>query len=110
MKIKIGDVETNSVENWKIEPDDRQTLIQIQDGVIVQDFGRYETGDKISCSCKMWKAAFDTVKDYWEKRTLVTVTDEAGNAWEKMRVKVKSWGYLQKFPDTINAEIEFWRV
>lgn len=110
MKIKIGDVETNSVENWKYEPDDRQTLVEIQNGVVVQDFGRWEPGDKIECSCKMWRSVWETVKGYWENRTLVTVTDEAGNTWEKMRVRVKSWGYLSKFPDTIDAELEFWRV
>ena len=110
MKIKIGDVETNSVESWKIEPDDRQTLIEIQNGVTTQDFGRYESGDKITCSCKMWRSVFETVKSYWENRTLVTVTDEADVSWENMSVRIKSWGYLERFPDTINAEIEFWRV
>ena len=48
--IHIGEVRTLSVENWQIVPDDRQQLLEIVGGAVVQDFGHIPEGDRISCS------------------------------------------------------------
>ena len=108
--IKIGEVRTLAVENWQIVPDDRQQLVEIIGGVVVQDFGHIETGDKISCSANLTAAGWEIVKEYWDRRILVVVEDEAGNVFSNMRVIVKNYSYVQQFPKYYKVTFEFWRV
>ena len=109
--IAIGDITTLDTENWQVVPDDRQQLVEIIGGVAVQDFGHVAAGDKISCTVRVRKRDFDTLVGYWDNRTPVTVTDEAGIVWENMRVVVKSYEYVPRFSSKAGqASIEFWRV
>ena len=109
--IAIGDIETLETENWQVVPDDRQQLVEIIGGVAVQDFGHVEAGDKISCTVRLRKKDFKTLVGYWDSRTPVTVTDEAGDVWENLRVIVKSYEYVPHFPSkAVQASLEFWRI
>ena len=109
--IAIGDITTLDTENWQVVPDDRQQTVEIVGGVVVQDFGRVPEGDKISCTVRVRKRDFDTLVKYWDDRTLVDVTDEAGIVWENVRVVVKSYEYIPRFSSkAAQASIEFWRV
>ena len=109
--IAIGDITTLDTENWQVVPDDRQQTVEIVGGVAVQDFGHVAAGDKISCTVRVRKRDFDTLVKYWDDRTLVDVTDEAGIVWENVRVVVKSYEYIPRFlSKAVQASIEFWRV
>ncbi|MCI6099620.1 MAG: phosphoribosylformylglycinamidine cyclo-ligase [Selenomonas sp.] len=109
--IAIGDIETLETENWQVVPDDRQQLVEIIGGVAVQDFGHVAAGDKISCTVRLRKRDFRKLVDYWDKRTPVDVTDEAGDVWENVRVIVKSYEYVPHFSSkAVQATLEFWRI
>ena len=57
------------------------------------------------------KKDFKTLVGYWDSRTPVTVTDEAGDVWENLRVIVKSYEYVPHFPSkAVQASLEFWRI
>ena len=107
--IQIGDVKTLEVENWQINPDDRQQQIEIVGGVAVQDFGHVEAGDKISCNATIMRDSWVVIRDYWNTRKLVSIIDEAGNSWHNMRVVVKSYQYVSRFPHALRVTLEFWR-
>ena len=107
--IQIGSVRTLEVENWQIIPDDRQEQIEIVGGSVVQDFGHVPEGDKISCSVTVFTSGWETIKDYWDSRQKVDITDEAGTVWENMRIVVKSYEYVPRFPKAMKATLEFWR-
>ena len=108
--IHIGEVRTLSVENWQIVPDDRQQLLEIVGGVVVQDFGHIQEGDRISCTVVVTSADWEKIKGYWDSRAMVSVTDEGGNILPSMRVVVKSYEYVAHFPKVYKLSLEFWRV
>jgi len=110
MHINIGGIRTLLVENWEIIPDDRQQTVEIIDGVAVQDYGHVESGDKIGCSVTVSKTGWNTIRKYWNERMPVDVEDEAGNLYKNLRVVVKSWRYVNRFPDYYTLKLEFWRV
>ena len=80
------------------------------DGIVVQDFGHVAAGDKISCTASALSADFEKIAGYWNRRTLVDIIDEAGNVWSDMRVLVKSYAYMPRFPKVYKAPLEFWRI
>ncbi len=108
--IRIGEVATLDTENWQIVPDDRQQQVEIIGGSVVQDFGRAPEGDKISCTVTVLEDGWKTICEFWEQRKLVTVEDEAGNLWRDLRVVVKSYAYVDRFPRAYKVTLEFWRV
>ena len=108
--IHIGEVRTLSIENWQIVPDDRQQLLEIVGGAVVQDFGHITEGDRISCTVVVTAADWEKIKAYWDSRTMVSVTDEGGNVLPSMRVVVKSYEYVAHFPKVYKLSLEFWRV
>lgn len=108
MHIEIGNVKTLSVSNWRVIPDDRQEMIEVVGGVVVQDFGRVRDGDKISCSISIRSTDVATLSGYWHRRELVDVTDEAGQVWENRRIIVKSYSYRPFFKDVFDVDIEIW--
>ena len=108
--IHIGEVRTLSVENWQTVPDDRQQLLEIVGGAVVQDFGHIPEGDRISCSVGVTSADWEKIKGYWDGRARVSVTDESGSVLPSMRVVVKSYAYVAHFPKAYNLSLEFWRV
>ena len=110
MHIKIGEVQTLTVEDWQVTPDDRQSLIQTIGGVAVQDFGHFESGDKFSCTVTLRADDAELIYNYWHNRTLINVEDEGGNIYENMRVIVKSYSYLTGFKKYYKATLEFWKV
>ena len=108
--IHIGEVKTLSVEHWQIVPDDRQQLLEIVGGVVVQDFGHIAEGDRISCAVVVTAADWEKIKAYWDSRAMVSVTDEGGNILPSMRVVVKFYEYVAHFPKVYKLSLEFWRV
>lgn len=110
MHIEIGNIKTLDSEEWEIVPDDRQSIVQIVGGAVVQDFGHEESGDKISCTVTMTEKAWWQIKAYWNKRQRVDVKDETGAVWKGMRIVVKSYAYIPKFPRARKATLEFWRA
>ena len=108
--IRIGGVRTLDTENWQTIPDDRQQQVEIIGGSVVQDFGRAPAGDKISCTVTVLADGWKTICEFWEKRTPVTVEDEAGNLWRDLRVVVKSYAYVDRFPRDYKVTLEFWRI
>lgn len=110
MHIRIGDVETLSVEDWTFIPDDRQKKVETVGGVEVQDFGHIEKGDSFSCRVRLREEDAVTVYYYWHNREFVDVEDEGGTVWQDMRVKVKRYTRIKYFPRYYQLELEFWRV
>ena len=107
--IHIGEVKTLSVENWQIA-DDRQQLLEIVGGMVVQDFGHIPEGDRISCTVVVTARDWEKIKSYWDSRAMVSVTDEGGSVLPSMRVVVKSYEYMAHFPKAYKISLEFWRV
>lgn len=110
MHIDIGGVRTLSVEGWEITPDDRQETVEILGGMAVQDYGHIEAGDKIGCTVTVSAKGWQIIKQYWDSRQLVDVEDEAGIIHRNLRVVVKSWRYVHRFPDHYDLKLEFWRL
>lgn len=108
--IHIGEVKTLSVENWQIVPDDRQQLLEIVGGVVVQDFGHIAEGDRISCAVVVTAVDWEKIKGYWDSRAMVSVTDEGGSVLPSMRVVVKSYEYVARFPKVYKLSLELWRM
>ena len=107
--IKIGEVETLNTEDWEVVPDDRQTRVETVGGIVIQDFGRNESGDSYTCKVTLEAAAGNTLSGYWHDRTPVTVRDVSGRELSNMRVKVKKYGYVYFFEENYYwAELEFW--
>ncbi len=107
--IQIGDVRTLDVDNWQIIPDDRQQQIEIVGGMAVQDFGHVEVGDRIFCNVTVTSDGWKEICRYWNARQRVDIYDEAGAVWYDIRVVVKSYQYVSRFPRAIKATLEFWR-
>lgn len=111
MAISIGSVTSyRRPSSWQITPDDRQTKIEIVDGIHVEDEGIVAAGETIGCTAIFSATSWVTVKGYWTNRTLVTVADESGTSYTNRRVVVKSWTYVERFPKYITATLEFWGV
>ena len=108
--IHIGEVKTLSVENWQIVPDDRQQLLEIVGGMVVQDFGHIPEGDRISCTVVVTARDWEKIKSYWDSRAMVSVTDEGGSVLPSMRVVVKSYEYVARFPKVYKLSLELWRM
>ena len=109
--IKIGEATSFSPpESFAYTPDDRQQVIQVDGGNVVEDYGHIASGDKITISVKFDRENFGLINDYWEHRILVDFVDETGRVWSNCRVKVMSCGYLKMFPNMINSELEIWRI
>ena len=110
MVIKIGEVTALSASVLRVIPDDRQTMIETIGGVVVQDLGYVEAGDKFSCTAVIRPEDKDTVYGYWHNRTRVRITDSNGNVYENMRVKIKGYENVQGFKNCYSVEFEFWRI
>lgn len=108
--VKIGDaVSMSNPSSESITVDDRQSIVQTLGGNVVQDFGSFASGEKVS-----WQLQFDMtnwlkVKSYWTNRTLVTVADNAGNTFTA-RILIKSYSYVDFFRNYVTATLEFWML
>ena len=91
-------------------PDDRQRMVEIVGGMVVQDFGHVAQGDRISCTVTVLAADWEKIKRYWDEREKVDVTDEAGKVWRNLRVTVKAYAYVPHFSKVYKLTLEFWRV
>lgn len=108
-RIKVGDVYSyGKAEGWTYAPDDRQEKIELINGVTVQDCGRIEAGDSMSCSATFRIADFGTLCGYWNNRTKVTMIDESGTIHNNTRVIVKTYSYVDRFPSYVKCDLEFW--
>ena len=112
MAVKIGAAYSmNDPENETITPDDRQTLIEVMDGAVVQDFGHYEEADKIEWSLQFRLSDWEIVKGYWASRELVEVTDIHGGRSVTARIVIKNYSYVDWFRDkAVKAKLELWRI
>ena len=109
--LRIGDcVSFSTPKDWRHTPDDRQERVETMGGNVVQDYGVIDSGETITVSATFKKGEFDKLQAIWRNRQLVNVTDEAGEVWQDMRVKIIAWSYVDMFPDTYNVELEIWRV
>ena len=111
MRITIGEARSLSrPQSFKYMPDDRQTIVETDGGNIVQDFGSFDSGGKITLTAVFPKNDFMKVWRYYQSRTLVDFADHSGTTWESVRVRVVSYGYEDRFDDYINCELEIWRI
>ena len=79
MSVKIGEAQSmGAPESERITPDDRQETLEVIGGVVVQDHGRVEIGDKTTWTLSFSKADWQKIKSYWTSRTIVNVQDEGG--------------------------------
>ncbi len=110
MAIRIGDaVSLSNPASETITPDDRQETVEVIGGVVVQDYGHVEAGDRIAWTLTFRTADWAKVKAYWNNRELVEIQDAAGDVF-LARVVVKSCSRLARFEGkAVSAEIELWR-
>ena len=110
MSIKIGEAQSmGAPESERITPDDRQQTLEVIGGVVVQDYGRVENGDKTAWTLTFAPDDWVKIKSYWTIRTIVNVQDEGGEIFPA-RVVVKSWQRVSRFPDYTKADLELWRL
>ena len=110
MSVKIGEaVSMGEPESERITPDDRQQTLEVIGGVVVQDYGRVEIGDKTAWTLTFAPGDWVKIKSYWTNRTIVNVQAENGETFPA-RVVVKSWQRMSRFPDHIKADLELWRL
>ena len=108
--VKIGDaMSMSNPERESITPDDRQTIVQTLSGNVVQDFGQFDNGEKVSMSLQFDADNWAKVMAYWKARTMVTITDNVSHSFDA-RVLIKQYAYVDWFRDHITATLEFWRV
>lgn len=116
--IKIGDVTSLTAESFEWTTDDRQQIIEIEGGNVVQDYGHIASGDKATVNATFYGTDFTKVWKTYETRELVDVTDPAGIVWPSCRVRVVSWGYFDRFekeesgrnPSAVSTKLEIWRI
>ena len=95
-------------EVWII--DDRLERIELIGAVIVQDNGRAVSGDIIRLKCLFSRKNYDQLEQLWMSRTPVNYTDEAGDVWQNMTLKVTELERDRNFPDYIFVTFELWRA
>ena len=109
--MKIGAVTALKMgEDFSISPDSRQELIKTIGGVKVIDYGDVLDGETYGFSVTFLKDDFTTIKDYAFNRQKISFIDEAGIERSNCRVVIKSYKYVNKFPDLIECSLEIWRV
>ena len=111
MAIRIGEaVSLNNPESETVTPDDRQQMMEVIGGVVVQDYGHIEAGDKIAWTLQFRNSEWEKVRGYWNRREPVLVEDAAGEAFYA-RIVVKSYSRIAGFErQAVEANIELWRV
>ncbi len=109
--IKIGDAKSfTRPSQWTVTPDDRQTKIEIIDGVHVQDYGVVDDGETITFTAVFDKTNAALIRQYWVTRTLVPVIDHGNENLGLRRVVVKSWTKNERFPKMYIITLELWAV
>ena len=110
--VRIGDVRSFArPEDWTYTPDDRQQKVEIINGVAIQDFGHIEAGDTMSFSANFRRKDFDVLVGYWSNRVLVDIEDASGTIFQKCRVVIKSYSYIDYFESSmVKATLEIWRA
>lgn len=111
MVVKIGDAVALNAPQESIIPDDRQTVIQTIGGVVVQDYGHIQAGDRVQWSgVQMTQAEAEKVESYWNSRQTVTCTN-AGLQTFAARVVVKSWRRYPRFEaKAVEMDVELWKI
>ena len=111
MKIKINNIESfRSPENVSFTVDDRVEKIKLINGNCVQDYGHIDSGDQFTVTAIFKKTDFLAIMSLWTNRTLVTYTDDGGTIWQGMRIVLRGYQYVAKFPDYVTVTLELWRV
>ena len=111
MKIKINNIESfRSPESVNFTVDDRIEKIQLINGNCVQDYGYIPSGDQFTVSAVFKKADFFSIVDLWQNRTRVTYTDDGGIVWQGMRIVLRGYQYMARYPNYVIVNMELWRV
>lgn len=111
MKIKINNIESfRSPESVNFTVDDRIEKIQLINGNCVQDYGHIDSGDQFNVTAIFKKSDFNSIVSLWQNRTLVDYTDDGGIVWQGMRIVLRSYQYVAKYPDYVTLNLELWRV
>lgn len=111
MKIKINNIESfRSPESVNITLDDRIEKIQLINGNCIQDYGHISSGDTITVTAIFKKSDFESIVQLWSNRTLVTYRDDGGNLWNNMRLVLRGYQYVARFPGYVSVNFELWRV
>lgn len=95
-------------EVWIV--DDRLERIELIGAVAIQDMGRAISGDVIKLKCLFTRENYDLLEQLWLSRTPVNYTDEAGDVWQNMTIKVTELERDRNFPDYIFVTFELWRA
>ena len=111
MKIKINNIESfRSPESGSFTVDDRIEKIQLINGNCVQDYGHIDSGDQFTVTAIFKKSDFESIVSLWTNRTLVTYTDDGGTIWQGIRIVLRSYQYVARFPNYVQLTMELWRV
>ena len=117
--VKIGSIQSlGKVENYTVTPDDRQTKVQVVDGVVVQDMGIFSDVMTFSFSTTFLAGDFKTIVAMWENRQKFTFTDATGEEYANCRIVIKTWQPLKGFERNLKnfeqmaykVSCEVWRV
>jgi len=109
--MKIGDVTVvKRMTDFKLTPDDRQTMIQTMNSNIVEDYGHVDSGDRVSAEFTLTDAGWATIKNYWINRTKIDIVDEGGRIYTSRRILVKGYQPIIHFAGYWRVELEFWNI
>lgn len=117
MSVIIGGYKSlGKVDNYSLTPDDRQELVQLNDGVVAIDGWqgvRNTDGDVVSFTALFERGAGEEVIGLWNNRTLTTVTLEDGTTLSNARVIVRRITYPEALvyrSTYMYLELEIWKV
>ena len=112
MAIRIGNIKSiGNAENLSIIPDDRQTLVKVVGGVIVEDYGVVNNGEVISLSAVFSASDYSALLLLWRNRTLVNVILDDGTPINNARIVIKSTTYWNSIISSYKkVAFEIWRI
>lgn len=112
MRIKINDIQSmNSPEKQEVVFDDRQEIIQVDGGNIVQDYGVIDSGTTITMTGLQFSYDdFQVVLQCFYNRTKVKLTDNNGDIWESVRIKIDKYSYVDRFVNYVICDMKFYMI
>lgn len=111
MSIRIGSISSvGHAENFAIVPDDRQSLVKVIGGVVVEDYGVCADGEIFSLTANFSASDYLTLLNYWTNRTLVNVVFDDGRTVNNARIVIRGISYFDNIQNQYKkVQFEVWK-
>lgn len=97
--------------DMEIVPDDRQEIVKVVGGVVVEDYGVVANGEITTLSCVFSATDYSTLLNYWSNRTRVTVTLDDGTVISNARIVIRRTQFANEVLNQYKkVYLEVWKV